>query len=1018
MGKGRKAKTALPDFVELSDDCKKVRCNICKALHGQNSGWIQKESLAYHLKSDVHAHSVVAQQNRESIRTAGEQSMQEESAIEERDFIMLSSTIKPAVTTTAPVPRPSVEEQEMWDNHAFSNEIFDAGIDHTAAAVEERKRLEQEATNFDLWRGADFLPEEDPNDGELLMDQLEQDDILTELLQNIDLNSPEATDLLDEEVRGHTRQPKIPDAWSPYESKMMFLLDTLDNLPRMRISNSLMNVFLWVLREAGARDVPSLYHLRKVQASLRKSSGVPTTQHKSPKGNIYSMNDPRTLVAMDWANPTVCDHIRRYPVIPLDGVISEVYHAQKWRKDADRHTLSPMYDAGDRHYYIDELARLKNGNFIIPVRWLEDDNGNVFADAYTVTFDHQFVANVIDSNPILVKTSDLQDNFLDLMDLSLLPTWNSQTIESGHPERMPNPDRALAEGDPLYASWIDVFGDDVSGNRSKSWNKHWNTYISHRNLPRKFLQQEFHTHFVSTSPVASIPEQFHGIKQVIESTHKKPMKVRYGTSGVQVRLKIYVNCGPGDNPAQSEVCGHIGGNGNHPCRKCLVGGPQQVKETDIGFHSLFEAGVARSAEGILLDVKSQVELACLGIAQNVQNQQTKNGIKDGYTQFWIEHLIDRARTLRKNHPGRTTVDIQTELLTWVHENKSDIYNPFLTLDGFDPALDTPVEILHTILLGIVKYLWHASQKQTYSVRLQSTERSGLSIHAIRPNYIMQYAGSLNGRQFKTITQVNVFHVYDLVDATRFLLTKAVGELAALLWIPEIRNMEEYLSDIEVAAANVLDLFAMIDPSKMTSKIKLHLLVHLKADILRFGPLVGVATEVFECFNAIFRFCSIFSNHLAPSRDIAFQLASQEVLKHRLTGGWWPTIDGEWERPGPSVRNFIHTHPTLQALVGWTNVEPLVNGSFRLEPLKRGASQKVESRKYIPWFLTQGAKTLNYTSEDANSQWTLCRFTVARSEDKCFVGSWIFARSPLHDGEVITGRIVEILANTVGNRAVI
>ena len=43
-----------------------------------------------------------------------------------------------------------------------------------------------------------------------------------------------------------------------------------------------------------------------------------------------------------------------------------------------------------------------------------------------------------------------------------------------------------------------------------------------------------------------------------------------------------------------------------------------------------------------MDVKSQVELACLGIAQNVQTQQTKNGIKDGYTQYWIGDLIDRA----------------------------------------------------------------------------------------------------------------------------------------------------------------------------------------------------------------------------------------------------------------------------------------------------------------------------------------------------------------------------------------
>ena len=100
------------------------------------------------------------------------------------DFSILSSTIQSEVPGSARAPQSTEEEQEMWRRCAFGNEVFDAGIDHTVAAAEERKRLEREANDFDLWHGADFLPEEDPNDGELLLDELEQDDILSELLRN------------------------------------------------------------------------------------------------------------------------------------------------------------------------------------------------------------------------------------------------------------------------------------------------------------------------------------------------------------------------------------------------------------------------------------------------------------------------------------------------------------------------------------------------------------------------------------------------------------------------------------------------------------------------------------------------------------------------------------------------------------------------------------------------------------------------------------------------------------------
>ena len=165
--------------------------------------------------------------------------MQEESAMEESmDFIVLPSTIQPEVTATVCNPQRSEEEQGIWDRYALGNEVFDAGIDHTLAASEERKRLEREAIDFDLWHGADFLPEEDPNDGQLLLDELEQDDILSELLRNarksielflytpmhimfwIDLNAPDVADVLAGEPQG-VSEPKIDDAWSPYESKMV-----------------------------------------------------------------------------------------------------------------------------------------------------------------------------------------------------------------------------------------------------------------------------------------------------------------------------------------------------------------------------------------------------------------------------------------------------------------------------------------------------------------------------------------------------------------------------------------------------------------------------------------------------------------------------------------------------------------------------------------------------------------------------------------------------------------------------
>ena len=98
-------------------------------------------------------------------------------------------------------------------------------------------------------------------------------------------------------------------------------------------------------------------------------------------------------------------------------------------------------------------------------------------------------------------------------------------------------------------------------------------------------------------------------------------------------------------------------------------------------------------------------------------------------------------------------------------------------------------------------------------------------------------------------------------------------------------------------------------------MKLQILPNLIDDIRRFGPAIRYSTEVFECFNAIFRLCSVLSNHLAPSRNIANKFASMDSLKHILSGGYWK-LNEEWVRAGPRVRNILHEDPFIQRHLGW------------------------------------------------------------------------------------------------------
>jgi hypothetical protein len=143
----------------------------------------------------------------------------------------------------------------------------------------------------------------------------------------------------------------------------------------------------------------------------------------------------------------------------------------------------------------------------------------------------------------------------------------------------------------------------------------------------------------------------------------------------------------------------------------------------------------------------------------------------------------------------------------------------------------------------------------------------------------------------------------------------------------------FQADVKIAVANVLDIISTIDPSKILVKIKLHLLVHLEEDIRRHGNPLNGSTETQESFNVIFRLCSIYSNRLSPSRDIALKMSKFEAMKQRLLGGYWKATDDmnepHWVCASARVRDFLAQHPVLQRHLGW--VEGRIFNAGMFEP---------------------------------------------------------------------------------------
>lgn len=84
---------------------------------------------------------------------------------------------------------------------------------------------------------------------------------------------------------------------------------------------------------------------------------------------------------------------------------------------------------------------------------------------------------------------------------------------------------------------------------------------------------------------------------------------------------------------------------------------------------------------VIEQLTCQLRSACSGVAKRVTSLQTESGVKDAYTQYFIDDLIKEARQLRDSRPEWTIDTVQQFLWAKYEPKLNEMLSPFLTLVG-------------------------------------------------------------------------------------------------------------------------------------------------------------------------------------------------------------------------------------------------------------------------------------------------------------------------------------------------
>ncbi|KAH9813500.1 hypothetical protein DFH28DRAFT_1171408 [Melampsora americana] len=655
-----------------------------------------------------------------------------------------------------------------------------------------------------------------------------------------------------------------------------------------------------------AVNLPEWGTLRALVKRMKKTLGLMIRERKSPLGNPLFGLDVKIIISNELANPLVSPHLVFVPERTLEGPTNRLSQCKKWREE-----------------YPPELLQLQTQQLVVPIFFFQQDNclmarclpAIVIPDPENPTNLKVLIPEVSAFNSEQLFTIECKDFWRTLPKIELdggkflndicgdFMYYQHDVSSPAHP--IQNKWRAKAAGKVIQHVPISLYSDDTSGNVSKKWNKHMCIYFTLAGLPPDLTNQEFNIHFLATSNCATALELF---DQVVDdlNDHGENGFIAYDhTLGAEVWVMPVVLCHLGDSPMHAEITNTLNpANTLNPCRMCdLSVNKQAEKESDL-FVGPFLGRDSNGNKCLLpardwnLTRERTKELWTTAQKRNsktrVEGLSCKYGIRDPVNEFFQK----KVQAAHSAIPSSEVDKVDTLCNDLVADFGDRLFNPMLRLKGFDGHLDTPVEILHVVLLGIAKYLYRDSMKDLgntkvgsklyndLSGRWRSVNTKGLNVPPIQPNVFVSFYQSLVGKEFRTVLQLT-----------------------------EIPDMTIYLAELDIMISRFLNNLVSLN-ARWVNKPKFHMLVHLHDSIRRFGPASLFATEKFESFNGLVRHALVHSNHHSPGQDIANSFNTQLMLSMFISSSSFFDHDLQTRVfGGRALRELLQTVPELYQAVG-------------------------------------------------------------------------------------------------------